>query len=198
MGDHDRRLNQSPTVGAASAPENNYIIDGVSSTDPRYGTSGTNLTMNFVQEVQVMTGGYQAEYGRSTGGVFNVITKSGGNAFHGDLFSYFRNKTWTPSDVDRRQNKELVTFADRDRYYDFGGSIGGPIVRDKLWFFGAYRPQQPTVYRRRHVEDVGAVNRDAVRQASPTSTPARSRGRRRAAIRWSSRRSAIRRPVKAG
>ena len=57
MGDHDNRLNASPTVGASSAPENNYIIDGISSTDPRYGTSGTNLTMNFVQEVQVLTGG---------------------------------------------------------------------------------------------------------------------------------------------
>ena len=77
MGDHDRRFENSPTVGAApSAPENNYIIDGLSVTDPRYGTSGANLTMNFVQEVQVMTGGYQAEFGRSTGGVFNVITKS--------------------------------------------------------------------------------------------------------------------------
>ena len=83
---------QSPSVGASSAPENNYIIDGLSSTDPRYGTSGANLTMNFVQEVLVMTGGYQAEYGRSTGGVFNVITKSGGNQFHGDLFTYLRGQ----------------------------------------------------------------------------------------------------------
>ena len=80
MGDHDSRFEASPTVGGSSAPENNYIIDGLSVTDPRYGTSGANLTMNFVQEVQVLTGGYQAEYGRSTGGVFNVITKSGGNA----------------------------------------------------------------------------------------------------------------------
>lgn len=77
MGDHDRRFTASPTVGASSAPENNYVIDGLSVTDPRFGTSGANLTMNFVQEVQVLTGGYQAEYGRSTGGVFNVVTKSG-------------------------------------------------------------------------------------------------------------------------
>jgi len=165
MGDHDRRLNQSPTVGAASAPENNYIIDGVSSTDPRYGTSGTNLTMNFVQEVQVMTGGYQAEFGRSTGGVFNVITKSGGNAFHGDLFTYFQNKSWTPSDSVRRQNKELTTYADRDGYSDVGGSIGGPIVRDKLWFFGAYSPQNRTVYVGGTSEDVGPVDRQYDRRA---------------------------------
>ncbi len=80
MGDHDRRFSDSPTVGGSSAPENNYIIDGLSVTDPRYGTSGANLTMNFIQEVQVITSGFQAEYGRSTGGVFNVVTKSGSNA----------------------------------------------------------------------------------------------------------------------
>src|SRR5262245_19134707 len=113
MGDHDRRFSDSPSVGGSSAPVNNYIIDGLSVTDPRYGTSGANLTMNFVQEVQVLTGGYQAEYGRSTGGVFNVITKSGGNEFHGDLFNYNRNKSWMPDDVVRRANKELTTFADR-------------------------------------------------------------------------------------
>ncbi len=165
MGDHDRRLNQSPTVGASSAPENNYIIDGVSSTDPRYGTSGTNLTMNFVQEVQVMTGGYQAEYGRSTGGVFNVITKSGGNAFHGDLFSYFQNESWTPSGAIRRKNKELITFADRDSYTDVGGSVGGPIVRDKVWFFGALAPQRRTVFVGGTSEDAGSVDRQYDRNA---------------------------------
>jgi outer membrane receptor protein involved in Fe transport len=146
MGDHDSRFNASPTVGASSAPENNYIIDGLSSTDPRYGTSGANLTMNFVQEVLVMTGGYQAEYGRSTGGVFNVITKSGGNQFHGDLFTYFRAKGFTPGNVERRRNKELVTFADQRSESDFGASVGGPIVRDKLWFFGAIDPRRVTNY----------------------------------------------------
>ena len=59
--------------------------------------------MNFVQEVQVMTSGFQAEYGRSTGGVFNVITKSGGNPFHGDVFNYNRSKSWTDADLERRR-----------------------------------------------------------------------------------------------
>jgi outer membrane receptor protein involved in Fe transport len=146
MGDHDRRFETSPTVGASSAPENNYIIDGLSATDPRYGTSGANLTMNFVQEVQVLTGGYQAEYGRSTGGVFNVITKSGGNTLMGDLFTYYRNRDWSPGDVERRRNKELVTFADQASDSDFGASLGGPIVKDRLWFFGAIDPGRRTTY----------------------------------------------------
>jgi outer membrane receptor protein involved in Fe transport len=146
MGQHDSRLGSSPTVGAASAPENNYIIDGLSATDPRYGTSGANVTMNFISEVQVMTGGYQAEYGRSTGGVFNVITKSGGNQFSGDVFTYLQNKSWSPENVAYRQNKELLTYANRDGNADFGGSLGGPIIKDKLWFFGAYDPSLRTTY----------------------------------------------------
>jgi outer membrane receptor protein involved in Fe transport len=146
MGDHDSRFTRSPSVGASSAPENNYIIDGLSATDPRYGTSGTNLTMNFVQEVQVLTSGYQAEFGRSTGGVFNVVTRSGGNILHGDLFTYTSNKALTPENVVRRRNKELVTNANRVTDVDFGASVGGPIMRDKLWFFGAIDPNRGTTY----------------------------------------------------
>ena len=148
MGDHDSRFATSPNVGSSSAPENNYIIDGLSATDPRFGTSGTNLTMNFVQEVQVMTGGYGAEYGRSTGGVFNVVTKSGGNAFHGDVFTYYRNKDWSPDQVVRRRNKETTTYFNGDTNADFGASLGGLIVKDKLWFFAAADPTRRSTHRR--------------------------------------------------
>jgi outer membrane receptor protein involved in Fe transport len=146
MGDHDSRFANSPNVGSSSAPENNYIIDGLSATDPRFGTSGTNLTMNFVQEVQVMTGGYGAEYGRSTGGVFNVVTKSGGNDFHGDAFTYYRNKSFSPDNVVRRANKQTTTYFNGDNNLDFGASLGGPIVKDKLWFFAAADPTRRTTY----------------------------------------------------
>jgi outer membrane receptor protein involved in Fe transport len=143
----DARSNQlanSPTVGASSAPENNYIIDGLSTTDARYGVSGTNLTMNFVEEVQVMTGGYSAEFGRSTGGVFNVITKSGSNEFRGDVFAYFADDSWATDRVTRFQ-KGTSFKANRTESTDFGVSVGGPIVRDRLWFFGAYNPSRKTV-----------------------------------------------------
>lgn len=138
-------LNNSPTVGAASAPENNYIIDGLSTTDLKYGTSGTNLTMNFVEEVQVMTGGYSAEFGRSTGGVFNVITKSGSNEFRGDIFGYYQNKSWT-TDAVRQRRKELTITSSNADNKDIGFSVGGPIMRDRLWFFGAYDPTRRTEY----------------------------------------------------
>jgi outer membrane receptor protein involved in Fe transport len=158
MGDHDQRLERSPTVGAASAPENNYIIDGLSTTDPRYGISGANVTMNFVQEVQVLTGGYQAEFGRSTGGLFTVITKSGSNVLQGDLFGYYRGKSWSPANVERRRQRELVTYADRASDGDLGASLGGALVRDRLWFFGAADPGRQTTYLGGQLQTGVAVN----------------------------------------
>lgn len=145
MGDsRSNQLNNSPNVGASSAPENNYIIDGLSTTDARYGTSGTNLTMNFVEEVQVMTGGYPAEFGRSTGGVFNVITKSGGNDFSGDVFGYYSNGDWSSKRIGR-QNKGAQIATDVTTSKDFGVSLGGPIMRDRLWFFGAFNPSRRSI-----------------------------------------------------
>jgi outer membrane receptor protein involved in Fe transport len=80
---------RDPSVGGSSGPENNYILDGVNVSDPAFGGSGANLPFEFVQEVQVLTGAYGADIGKSTGGVFNVITKSGSNDIRGDVFGYF-------------------------------------------------------------------------------------------------------------
>lgn len=144
MGDsRSNQLGNSPSVGASSAPENNYIIDGLSTTDARYGTSGTNLTMNFVEEVQVMTGGYSAEYGRSTGGVFNVITKSGGNDFSGDAFAYYSDSSWSDKRPSRLTKGSTIA-ADLTESQDYGLSLGGPIMKDRLWFFGAFNPSRRT------------------------------------------------------
>src|SRR5215211_7124951 len=83
---------RDPSVAGSSGPENNYILDGVNVTDPAFGGSGANLPFEFVQEVEIKTGGFGAEYGLSTGGIFNVITKSGGNDIRGDAFAYFTTK----------------------------------------------------------------------------------------------------------
>ncbi len=142
MGEsRNAQLGNSPSVGASSAPENNSIIDGLSTTDVRYGTSGTNLTMNFVEEVQVMTGGYSAEFGRSTGGVFNVITKSGSNDLSGDVFGYLQQADWSDKRLNRAQ-KGTDFAADVTDSRDIGLSLGGPLMRDRLWFFGAFNPSR--------------------------------------------------------
>ena len=130
---------RDPSVAGSSGPENNYILDGVNTTDPAFGGSGANLPFEFVQEVEIKTGAYGAEYGKSTGGIFNVITKSGGNEVRGDAFAYFTTKGLV------RETKNFpFTGAAPNGFseVDAGFDIGGPIVKDKLWFFGAFNPQR--------------------------------------------------------
>jgi outer membrane receptor protein involved in Fe transport len=130
---------RDPSVAGSSGPENNYILDGVNTTDPAFGGSGANLPFEFVQEVEIKTGAYGAEYGKSTGGIFNVITKSGGNEFHGDLFGYGTTKGLVRS---VKNFSFTGSSANGFSETDIGGDIGGPIVKDKLWFFGAFNPQR--------------------------------------------------------
>jgi outer membrane receptor protein involved in Fe transport len=134
---------RDPSVAGSSGPENNYILDGVNTSDPAFGGSGANLPFEFVQEVEIKTGAYGAEYGKSTGGIFNVITKSGGNEFHGDLFGY-----GTTKGLVRKVKNFSFTGSSANGFseVDLGGDIGGPIVKDKLWFFGAFNPQRRTNY----------------------------------------------------
>src|ERR1051326_1585535 len=120
---------RDPSVAGSSGPENNYILDGVNTTDPAFGGSGANLPFEFVQEVEIKTGAYGPEYGRSTGGIFNVITKSGGNQFHGDVFGYGTTKGLV---------REVKNFPFTSSSFtgfseaDVGGDIGGPIVKEAL------------------------------------------------------------------
>lgn len=132
---------RDPSVAGSSGPENNYILDGVSVTDPAFGGSGANLPFEFVQELEIKTGAYGADIGKSTGGVFNVITKSGTNEFHGDAFAYFVTEGMV-----RSVKPEALPFtgAAPNGYseLDAGFDIGGPIIKDKLFFFGAFNPQR--------------------------------------------------------
>ena len=131
---------RDPSVAGSSGPENNYILDGVTVSDPAFGGSGANLPFEFVQEVQVLTGAYGADIGKSTGGVFNVITKSGSNEFRGDVFGYFTAKSFVrevKSSAIPRTGSAPNGFSE----VDAGVDIGGPIIKDKLWFFGAFNPQ---------------------------------------------------------
>jgi outer membrane receptor protein involved in Fe transport len=129
---------RDPSVAGSSGPENNYILDGVNTTDPAFGGSGANLPFEFVQEVEIKTGAYGAEYGKSTGGIFNVITKSGGNEFRGDVFGYFTTKGLV---ADTKEFPFTGSAPNGFSEADIGGDIGGPIIKDKLWFFGAFNPQ---------------------------------------------------------
>lgn len=127
------------SFSGSGSVENSYVIDGINTTGLTYGTVGAPLLNDFIQEVEVITGGYNAEYGRSTGGVVNIVTKSGGNEFHGTVFSNF-----TPIQAERDEIFVQGSVIDGDRILDyrldFGFEIGGPIVRDKVWFYVGFAP----------------------------------------------------------
>ncbi len=130
------------SVGGATSPENVYVVDGVNATDPSSGLSGTRMVLEFVDQFDVKEGGYGPELGRATGGVVNAGTKSGSNDFHGSVFTYYRPGFLqaTPRLVNRvadsvsRRNK-------LDFYLNTGFELGGPIIRDKLWFHLGYSPE---------------------------------------------------------
>ena len=130
------------TVYGSSGAENGYYIDGVNTTGVERGTQGKVLNFEFIQEAQVKTGGYQAEYGRATGGLINVITKSGGNEFRGDVFGYYEGESvqddLSSGTVDDAFLGGVSSLVSNHERADYGLDVGGFVVKDKLWFFGAY------------------------------------------------------------
>jgi hypothetical protein len=136
-------------INGSSGAENSYYIDGVSTNSMIDGSARQSATFDYIQEVQVKTTGLDAEYGGALGGVVSAITKSGGNDFHGDLhFYYFGNKLST-AQSERMQIEP--TLRDTFQYfqdskmksdnYEFGGALGGPIIKSKLFFYTAASPR---------------------------------------------------------
>jgi hypothetical protein len=127
------------TIYGATSAENLWIVDGVNTTNGFMGIQGKAINNEFIQEVEVKTDGYAAEYGRALGGVVNVITKSGGNAFHGGGFFYY--DSGATSAEQRLGPEDLIEGASRFVAYDrldYGVDLGGYLVKDRLWFFGAF------------------------------------------------------------
>ena len=122
-----RRLDQG-----ATSPENRYVLDGMAINTPNLGVVGTPLSMEFVKEMNVISGGYMPEYGRSTGGIMNVVTKSGSNEFHGSAFGNI-----TPGGLEgnrrvvRRNGTTISNEPSLSYKGDLGFELGGPIVKDK-------------------------------------------------------------------
>jgi hypothetical protein len=140
----------NPSIAGGSGLENNYVVDGVNITETgfggvgsynsTYGSLGTGVTVDFIKETQVKTGGFEAEYGQATGGVVNVVTKSGSNEFNGAVFGYFRPGALEGEWNQLQTPQGTVNTTERNEY-DFGVSLGGPVVKDKLFFFGTFNPQ---------------------------------------------------------
>ncbi len=124
------------SVAGTSSPENKYYIDGLSVNDPGFGLNGTSLSVEFLQDVRVETGGYMPEYGRATGGIVNAVTQSGSNEFHGSVWAFY-----SPGQLEGYRKPPVRNGAtlqvERQLLWlgDTGFDLGGRIVRDKLWFY---------------------------------------------------------------
>ncbi len=140
------------SVDGASGAENMFYVDGTDITDLYTGVRGQALAFEFVDEVQVKASGYQAEFGGSLGGVIDVITRQGGNTFHGEVVGYYSGSALTGRERDTlRLNPYDISLAEYVNYQDLYGkdrkdrleaglSLGGYILKDRLWFFGSFLP----------------------------------------------------------
>jgi hypothetical protein len=129
------------TINGAFAFDNVFMIDGVDINDNLLGNPDNLFIEDAVDETQVLTSGLSAEYGRLSGGVVNIVTRRGGNLFSGSLRANLSNPAWTeetPFEKERNQSR----LNKMDRYYE--GVFGGPVRRDKVWFFFAGRAQSST------------------------------------------------------
>jgi len=131
------------SIDGSSASENRFLIDGAETTNPQTGVSGQAILPEFVEEIQVKASGYTAEYGGSTGGVINVVTKSGTNVWRGHVLINLEGDALEggPRKVLRLGIGDYVVYPE-DRYtrIEPGFAIGGPLVRDRGWLFAAYQP----------------------------------------------------------
>jgi hypothetical protein len=136
-------------VNGASGAENSFTVDGVNTNSLLYGSSRQDTVFEYLQEVQVKTGGIAAEYGGALGGVISAVTKSGGNRFTGEGHYYFSGNSISASPVQRLQLSPLddttvLNVQDekqKNNRNEVGGSLGGPIMKDRLFFFASVSPR---------------------------------------------------------
>ena len=141
-------------MGGATSPENLFLVDGLNFNDTGYGVSnrnqhggqnaaGSDFSVEFIDQMNVLTGGYMPEYGRATGGVVSLVTKSGGDEFHGSVFG-----TWTPGSLAQQgkavpNSLSIINYSTKlHNAWDVGLTLGGYIVKSKLWFFIGFNPSQ--------------------------------------------------------
>jgi hypothetical protein len=132
-------------LAGATSPENDYVLDGLRVADPNLGTLGTPVLANFVEQVDVKVGSFMPEQGYSSAGVVTTLLRSGSNEFHG---SFWGNVTpgalSPPGPATWRDGEAVASFsspAGGSYAADFGFEVGGPLVRDRLWFYAGFAPQ---------------------------------------------------------
>ncbi len=144
----------APSMSGASAAENSYYVDGLDTTNYQFGTQGAQLKSDFIDQVSVQTGGYAPEYS-ALGGVINAVTKSGSNDFKGSAWA-----SWDAVGIHAKLKKNQFFQENPNNdsaRYDIGAEVGGPIIKDKLFYFVGVDAQVST--------SVAAANQNAQQTA---------------------------------
>jgi outer membrane receptor protein involved in Fe transport len=167
----------NPSIAGASGLENQYIIDGVNITNSGYGaigsysivfgSLGSGVPFDFIEEVRVKTGGYEAEFGQATGGVVQAVTKSGANQFRGSGFGYWQPEAFvaefTPVVLPNATRGAEAVNTRETFFSDAGVEVGGPIWQNRMFFFGAVDRQwnSTTLIAPEHfpLRDLGEISR---------------------------------------
>jgi len=152
----------NPSIAGGTGLENNYVADGVSITDAgfggigvysrNYGSLSTGINLSFVKEVDVKTGGFEAQYGKSTGGIVQIVTKSGSNDFHGSVGGFFapqqmESRRLQADDFGAGTNSALFNRAGNILHqsnYDVDVEAGGALIKNRVFYFGSFNPQWNT------------------------------------------------------
>ncbi len=168
------------SVDGASGAENVFFVDGMDTSDLSGGARKQNVVFDFAEEVQVKASGYNAEYGGSVGGVVNVITRSGGNSYHGEIIGYYsgtalegRRRDRLSLDLLDDTQARYYPYADyvgrdKEASYEVGAMLGGYILKDRLWFFGAVTPSLFLRDRTMDMTVQGAEGTNAYRRTERT------------------------------
>jgi len=164
----NRGFGQQLTISGARPQQNNYRLDGVSLNDYANGAPGSvlggNLGVDAIQEFSVLTSNYSAEYGKTSGGVVNAITRSGTNTFHGSVYEFLRN-----SALDARNFFEDPTAPKAPfKRNQFGGAVGGPIIKNRTFFFADFE----AIRQSKGIAVVDTVPSNAARAGLLCSNPA--------------------------
>ena len=136
----DRRETNSASANGQDEGANNWMLDGMDNNDRNIGTIVVKPSIDALEEVKVDTSLYPAEVGRAGGAVVNMITRSGSNAFHGSVFEYVRNDIFDAKDFFNKEQAGNPLAGQKPPFHQnqFGASVGGPIVKDKTFFFADY------------------------------------------------------------
>lgn len=150
------------SLAGTTSLENRYVVDNLNVGSPGYGLLNTPLSMEFVKEVEVVTGGYMPEHGNAIGGTIDVVTKSGSNELHGSAFMHVTPGLFEGSRGATAQQRGTISVKQELAHiWDVGVDVGGPILKDKLWFYSGVdvnfvRHDIERTLNRRQVDGAGA------------------------------------------